>query len=381
MVSPELPASHRDAAHFAFRGPLASQLEAMGVLTPMMLLAGTSTDEWREANPCFQEFTGISAQDPSERRWERIVRSNVVHRVQGLLAGLRPGDPPARSLRICVLRRDGVFRWCELRAYRPASTEDSRWFASLTDVHAQRWSAIRMVRLRRTIEAGIVERQSLVRKIVEAQEEERSRMAAELHDHLGQSLTALKMAVSGDALRRQATGDSMVLVDLLQETERQLDHLTLSLRPYLLEVSGLQEALSAYLAQWSTQHAVAIELNVSASFPRRMAPHLEVGFYRIILAALNNVARHACASRVRVTLSRIPAALSAVVEDDGAGFDVEPVLTPGAARKRSGTVIMEQRARLLGGTCTWESSSGNGTRVRIRVPHALPSRHQRLENP
>ncbi len=381
MVSQISQIPHQDEDGFDSGSASESQLEAIRVLAPMMLISGTSADEWREANPSFLAFTGVSPDDEFERRWDRIVRSNVVPRVQALLGRARPGEPPARSLRICVLRRDGVFRWCELRAYRPASAADTRWFASLTDVHAQRWAAIRMVRLRRTLEAGITERQALVRKIVEAQEEERARMAAELHDHLGQSLTALKMAVSGDALRRQATGDSMVLLDLLQETERQLDHLTLSLRPYLLEVSGLQEALSAYLGQWSAQHAVATDLNVSAGFPRRLAPHLEVGFYRIVLAALNNVARHARATRVHVTLRRIPGALVAVVEDDGAGFEVESVLSPGTARKRSGTVIMEQRARLLGGTCSWESALGQGTRVRVRVPHEPPSRLARLDHP
>lgn len=374
MVSQLSQTPHQDEDRFTFRASPESQWEAMRVLAPMMLISGISADAWSEANPGFLAFTGVSPEDAAERRWDRILRSNVVRRVLALLSGLQPGEPPARSLRVCVLRRDGVFRWCELRAYRPASGDDSRWFVAMMDVHAERWAAIRMTRLRRALEAGITERQTLVRKIVVAQEEERARMAAELHDHLGQSLTALKMAISGDALRRQATGDSTVLLDLLQETERQLDLLTLSLRPYLLEVSGLQEALSTYLGEWSAQHAVATDLNVSPSFPRRLAPHLEVGFYRIILAALNNVARHAHARHVRVSLGRIPGALIATVEDDGAGFDVDSVLATGTARKRSGTVIMEQRARLLGGTCTWDSAAGHGTRVRVRVPHQPPSK-------
>lgn len=271
-----------------------------------------------------------------------------------------------------MLHRNGARRRCVLRFCRMPSAPD-RWYATVTDIHREDWGARRIARLREALCEARAARDALVRKVVTAQEDERARITAELHDHLGQNLTALRWALADRGGPADADANR-ALEALVHDTDRQIDRLMPALRPYAPGSGGLQENLAIALAAWSARQGVQAALDVHDGFPARLPHHMASTIFRIVLAALHNVGRHAQAASVSVVLGREPGVLRVVVEDDGLGFDTATVLPPGGPRQRAGLAAMEQRAAMLGGTCVWDSVPGGGTRVVVRIPHA-PSRH------
>lgn len=341
--------------------------EAATFLAPAMLLSGQEPGEWCHANIRFADYTGLEPETTTDRSWHRFLRTDAAGRVRSLLLALPPDGNPSRELRVSVLSRSGTYRRCVLRAYRPVRCPD-HWFVAITDVDRDHWRTRRVTQLRELLKQSLVERECLVKQLLEAQEDERSRIAADLHDRLGQSLTALKLALhSGQQVNGKGDSNRTMLA-LLEETELEIDRAMVSLRPYLLEAEGLKNGLRAFLEDWSTRNGIECEFECSADFPTGIPPHVETGMYRLVVAGLGNVARHANAQHVSVVLGRTAGLIYAIVEDNGVGFNVSTTLHTHGPRRRSGTVIMEHRARLLRGTCTWESTPGKGTAVYIRVP-------------
>lgn len=212
-------------------------------------------------------------------------------------------------------------------------------------------------------------RAEMSRRLIEAQETERRRLARELHDEIGQSLTALKIDLQ--ALRcPRGTPPAQLLDDSLAIVERTLSQvraLSLDLRPPLLDDLGLVAAL-----QWHVDvqaRRAGLEPRFDATLQEaRLPAEVEIACYRVAQEALTNVVRHARASRLVVELAREDGALRLSVRDDGVGFDVL------AARERAGKggslglLSMEERAQLLGGRLEIASSSGRGTEVTAWFP-------------
>jgi signal transduction histidine kinase len=350
-----------------------SRLEALEVLAPSLLLTGTRPDGWDDANARFLEVTGVRADDPVDRQWTRVLRAAAAARAQSLVLATPPDGRPSRGLRVSVLHRNGARRRCVLRFCRMPSAPD-RWYATVTDIHREDWGARRIARLREALREARAARDALVRKVVAAQEEERARITAELHDHLGQNLAALRWALA-DRSGPLVADANRALEALVHDTDRQIERLMPTLRPYASGPGGLRENLAIALAAWSARHGVQAALAVRDGFPERLPRHMASTLFRIVLAALHNVGRHAQATRVSVVLGQDPGVLRVTVEDDGRGFDTSAALPPAGPRQRAGSAAMEQRAAMLGGTCEWDSVPGGGTRVLVRIPRA-PSRHR-----
>ncbi len=207
-------------------------------------------------------------------------------------------------------------------------------------------------------------------RLMEAQETERRHIAQELHDQVGQNLTVLRIllhsvrgAVAADTAEAGALDESVALVRRLVD---QICHLSLDLRPSLLDVAGLAPALRWYLDRLSTQTGLAIRLAVHTE-EARFLPGLEVTCFRIVQEALTNVLRHARATSAEVALTFTPGAVEFVVRDDGVGFDVAAVRER-APRDSLGLVGMEERVRAVGGTFEVTSAPARGTRVSVRIP-------------
>ncbi len=227
------------------------------------------------------------------------------------------------------------------------------------------------VRERRRIEG---ERVELLRRIVFAQEDERRRIAREMHDQLGQQLTVLKLKLD---MVKEDCGEHQHLceqVEVLQAIAGQLDadvdHMVWEMRPTALDDLGLQAALSSYVRNWSKHVGIPVQLHTSGMDKNRLTPEIETALYRIAQEALNNVAKHAEAKNVAVVLERRADQVSLIIEDDGVGFDLQQVL--GADDKGLGLIGMRERAALIGGTVEIESQPDEGATVvaRIAAPHA-----------
>jgi PAS domain S-box-containing protein len=211
------------------------------------------------------------------------------------------------------------------------------------------------------------ELQALSRRLVEVQEAERTHIARELHDEIGQNLTGLKLTLGAiPRLGEEGKERNLKLaMELTTELMGQVRAMSLDLRPGMLDDLGLLPALQWHLDRYTTQTGVCVEFEEEGLRDRRFNRASETAAYRIVQEALTNVARYADikAARVRVRIVRDKLHLSIV--DQGKGFEPEVIL---AAGRSNGLAGMRERALLLGGTFGIQSSPGAGTRLMAELP-------------
>ena len=217
------------------------------------------------------------------------------------------------------------------------------------------------------------ERVELRRQLTVAEEEERRRLARELHDEVGQHLTALGLEVQ--SLADNAGGNlaiverAKLLRDMVNALGRALHSVAVSLRPKVLDDFGLDAALTAYAEEWS--HRTGIRVDVHASHgSERLPMAVESAIYRVVQEALTNVARHSGARHAGVVVERRDGSIVAIIEDSGRGFDPAELLTNPNGRGRLGLLGVRERASLLGGSMDIETSPGGGTTLFVRIPIA-----------
>ncbi len=214
-------------------------------------------------------------------------------------------------------------------------------------------------------------RKQLRAQLIRAQEDERRRIARELHDEAGQSLTALQVGLS---LIRKAKTASTVrrharrMRDIVDRTLVDLGRLALGLHPRVLDDLGLEVAVMRYARDCATLHGFRIDVQTMGMDDKRLPPHIESAVYRIVIEALTNIARHSQATSVRILLRRAATSLEAIVEDDGQGFDVPTVLHDPDQPWALGLHSMRERAALVDGWVTIESWPAGGSKVALRVP-------------
>jgi two-component system, chemotaxis family, CheB/CheR fusion protein len=214
-------------------------------------------------------------------------------------------------------------------------------------------------------------RNLLLRQLATAEEEERRRISLELHDRMGQLLTGLLLGLR--ALQREAGADERDarlddLVKLTDQIAREVQSLALELRPPALDNLGLRLALQSHLESWSDRHGLEADFHSTGLEGERFPREVEITLYRVVQEGLTNVFKHAGATRVSLLLERRSRNLIAILEDDGAGFDVEEALASPEGSKRLGLRGMRERLAVLGGTLVIESSPGSGTTVFARIP-------------
>jgi signal transduction histidine kinase len=292
-----------------------------------------------------------------------------------------------RALRASVLRLyedSGGTDLSEVRrfdeAIDDALTESMHQFARQTDLLRQELQA--NAEKNTSMAAEIMDRRAaeekitaLFRRLVSAQDEERRRIARDIHDELGQSITALKINLEALDGTAPSTELFAALLDrsqgLVRDLDRTVDFLTWELRP-AIDQMNLSTALRRLVQSWSERFGIAAEFvaNREPDLPPDVQEHL----YRVTQEALHNVAKHAAANHVSVTVEGRAAELLLLIEDNGRGFSENA--TPGRSQDGGlGLTSMRERAALVGGTLTVESAVGEGTSIYVRValPRPAPS--------
>ncbi|MCA1849473.1 MAG: histidine kinase, partial [Acidobacteria bacterium] len=244
------------------------------------------------------------------------------------------------------------------------------WFLSLTAAVIAGLAflayELRVLRLKRAHAA----QEAFSRQLIASQEQERKRIAAELHDGLGQNLLIIKnRALMGlHVLKGQETAREQLdeITSATSQAIEEVREIAYNLRPYHLDRLGLTSTIEAMIEKI----AATSEINFSAEIDNLdglLAKESEINLYRVIQESLNNIVKHSGAAAAQVKIMRDESGISITIRDDGRGFLLEP-MSPAESRRRGfGLTGMAERVRMLGGTHTIHSAPGEGTTVSIRI--------------
>jgi signal transduction histidine kinase len=216
------------------------------------------------------------------------------------------------------------------------------------------------------------ERTHLLRTLVTLQEDERRRISRELHDELGQYLTALLLGLDAAIDGVPAASPARTQIQRLQQFSKQvgqdIHRIAWELRPTSLDDLGLEIALRNYLEEWSERAEVSADFHSNGLTMERLPADIETTLYRVAQEALTNVARHARASRVSLILERFTDHIAVIIEDDGIGMNTELVSGRNRVESSIGLIGIKERVALVGGAFTLESTPGRGTTLFVRIP-------------
>jgi PAS domain S-box-containing protein len=329
------------------------------------------------------EYTGLLVASLEGWGWKSVVHPEDWERcLASWTRALQSGERYEIEYRL--RRADGTYRWHHGSAVplRDASGRPQRWFGTCTDIESDVRSAQileEMVENRtRALQEAQVRAQGysadirrLMDRLVATQESERKRVADELHDLIGQNLTALGIELVAVRQRLANAGDGSfeqrldAMKTLVETTIDAIRGVMTDLRPTALEEYGLAAALRAYAGEFSQR--TGLRVTVSAAGARKRLPHAtELALFRIAQEALTNAAKHSGGTRVDLSLAEESDALTLTVQDDGRGFD-DPVGARTARRGGWGLPAMRERAKAHGGDLRIEFP-GTGTRLVARIP-------------
>jgi len=214
---------------------------------------------------------------------------------------------------------------------------------------------------------------ALTGRLTEVQEAERKQLARELHDEMGQALTAISINLA--AIQKELPAECAARVYerlteaswLAEQTLEQIRELSLNLRPPILDDLGPIPTLRWYIKQYANRVDIKTEFKTN-DLEDRLAPEVETTLYRVIQEALTNVARHAQASIVRLHLQRKQSSVVALIQDNGQGFDVAKILDQEGLPTGTGLLGIRERVTLLGGKFNVRSQPGHGTQLTVAIP-------------
>jgi PAS domain S-box-containing protein len=280
------------------------------------------------------------------------------------LSRRQPGPSGAsQSCELRMVKRDGTLLWAQLAI---TVAEDADGVPELRVVMSD---MTRHKQVEADLRESVQQSRRLSRRVLEAQETERRRVAMELHDELGQALTAIKINLQvGERFRHQTPGQlNAENIRIVDEALLQMRRLAYGLRPSMLDDFGLASALRSMAEQTAQRSGLEIRFETELS-EVRLAPEIEIAVFRMAQEALTNIVRHAHAHQVHLALHREEDTLVLSVQDDGGGFDLAAMRARAAAGGSLGVLGMEERAMLIGAELRIESTLGQGSRLRLRCP-------------
>ncbi len=319
---------------------------------------------WQAAEPVF-EWTPEqkAAEGPAFLRRQLVPQRQLAFRLASEIESV--------SLAQSRLRQQGVLQaQDDLKAYLRSGAAAALILGavvaliSVTRTRSLEASAAQHLRL---IERGAEDLRRLSSKLSKAQEEERKSISRELHDQVGQLLTALRIELAHIEECRQDAGDgfSKHMADarkLAEDTLRTIRDISMGLRPSVLDELGLGPALKWQAREFTRRSSVPVEIQIDGNLDGLADTH-RTCVYRVVQEALTNCARHARASQIRITVHGGATAIALTLEDNGVGFDVQAVSSRGL-----GLLGAEERVRELGGKMEIFSQRSKGTLLRCEIP-------------
>lgn len=322
----------------------------------------------------FYEYTGASAGSANGFGWLDFVYPEDRERSMAQwMRCVETGDNYESEHRL--RGRDGHYRWFRARAVPIRDSEGKivKWYGACSDIHdsklLERSIRDNAIELERIVDDRTAALRRLSGRLITMQDDERRRIARELHDGLGQELAAAKMMIDGvlrkNSVQRhkQAAVEASETIDRAIQQVRSLSHL---LHPPLLDEVGLLSALQWYLDGLTKRSGIQTSLNVEPPAFPRLAPELETAIFRIIQEAVTNVYRHSGAQNAWVTLTQGESHVAVVIRDDGKGIE-DPIAQLRPGRLGIGLGGMSQRAKEFGAELRL-TNTNPGTMVELVVP-------------
>jgi len=258
--------------------------------------------------------------------------------------------------------------YVEAEAGVPVTERDLEMLGSFTDTVGL---SLENARLYQELMARRKMMDHLLSRVNTAHEEERARIARELHDSVAQSL--LKIIYTAGFALDFLKEDPRLAVEEIEEVQqrakdclRELRAIMSNLRPTSLDILGLRETIQRYAEQFEEEYAITTTVDLQGL--ESLSPSVELAVFRILQEELTNVRKHSNADSVRIKTERRGDDLYLVVEDDGIGFDPQSLAAEQESGKHLGLVAIRERAELLGGEMTIDSEPGRGTRIIVRIP-------------
>jgi len=298
-------------------------------------------------------------------RWYQKIHPDDKDRWSVEAAGLFLLGNPLKSL-YRVIARDGRVVWFHCEAKMVRNHDGRPWF-----IHGVAFDITELKSAEEALKKSAEQLQTLSRRLMEVQEQERRNIALELHDEIGQVLTGLKLTLEvSTKVPAAELGDTLSQArGLVNELMARVRKMSLDLRPGMLDDLGLLPTLLWQIENYTAQTHVKVNFKHSGLERQRFAPEVETVAYRVVQEALTNVARHANVHEATVRVWTDQDTLAIEVADHGRGFDLDSVV----ARETSGLTGMRERATLAGGQLQIESRPGKGTRLLAELSTARKS--------
>jgi PAS domain S-box-containing protein len=341
-----------------------ARFRAMFEHAPFGLLVVSPDQEIRAVNPAFHRITGYSEEEVVGQHVSVVVDPAFLGEAQKRFdRKVSVTDAERLEYESLWRTKDGRQIDVEMTVVPERDEEGNirQYMTTVQDVTERK-------RAKADAEQARAERLTLLERLVEAHVEERVRIARELHDGLGQVLTSASLfaiSIEERAPAPLAPGLS-TLRSQLDEALAATRDLVWRLRPVEMDEAGLADAVVTMAEKIRHRHHIDVDLHISG-LDDRLAPRLEAAIYRVVQEAVMNSVKHADPEAISIVITRRGSAIVAVIEDDGAGFDVESV-SGRDDEAGFGIVGMRERAASFGGQLAIESRPGNGVMVRLEVP-------------
>lgn len=316
-----------------------------------------------EVNDCFCTIVGHSRERLMRGDFQQITHPDDLEADLANVARLVSGAASSYAMEKRYVRPDGTLVWAALHValVRDADGRPTNFVSVVKDITQTKDAEHRL-------KANTARLEALSHQLLTVQEEERRRLARELHDQIGQQLAGLKLSLEALRLRYDVLAAEPRMTDsleLIDQTIAQVGDTSLDLRPSMLDDLGLEAALRAYARRQQTRSACTIV--VRGTVPGRLSESVETATFRVVQEAVRNAITHGRSRTVDIELLVAPTELTVTIRDDGVGFDdAAPPSTPHGSGM--GLLSMRERVELLAGVLTVQSTVGAGTTIRVRIP-------------
>jgi PAS domain S-box-containing protein len=344
-----------------------------------ILLVDPGSRKIRASNPFVRELLGRPADEIAGRElWQIGILQDKPTR-DAFFRELKEKGV-ARPDRFTIQSAAGEERHLELIANRYSENAQEVIQCNLRDVTERQRSILALRKAKeeleeanRTLEHRVFERtaaletvnahlRDLSARLIGAQEDERQRIARELHDNIGAMLVALKLQLHAIAL--ESPEEHARIEALVTDLTGQIRQLSLDLHPHVLDDLGLKAALQWHIQSYEQRTKISVEFDAGRLAATRLPPQMEITIFRLVQEGLTNVARHAEASEAEVRLDQTAEGITLEIKDEGKGFSPDKI----GGKTSLGITGMRERVLLLDGTFEIVSSPGHGTRIKVSLP-------------